>query len=122
MATLRTIARKIPRHIPVAAALFAFVRLAAGGFRGLAGLGWTDAAVVLSLLVGIGMSTIRRLKKNSVGASFTLYEDLEFGGGLVAAAFIVVAIGGSPLYPIVYLLMAFLVSFLQRNAGMTLLG
>src|SRR3954471_14017976 len=101
--------RKVAGHIPVAASLFAFLRLAAGGFRGLAGLGWTDAAVVVALLVGIGMSTLRRLRKNSVGGSFTLYEDLEFGGGLISAAFIVVAIGGSPLYPIVYLLMAFLV-------------
>src|SRR3954469_17784454 len=116
------LARRISRHIPVAAALFAFLRIAAGGFRGLASLGWTDAAVVMALLIGIGLSTVRRLRKTSVGGSFTLYEDLEFGGGLIAAAVVVVAIGGVPLYPIVYLLMAFLVSFLQRSAGMTLLG
>ncbi|MFL5318020.1 MAG: diguanylate cyclase [Myxococcaceae bacterium] len=122
MTGIRLLARRIPRHIPVAAALFAFLRIAAGGFRGLASLGWTDAAVVVALLIGIGMSTVRRLRKNSVGGTFTLYEDLEFGGGLIAAAFVVVAIGGPPLYPIVYLLMAFLVSFLQRSAGMTLLG
>ncbi|RKG95434.1 sensor domain-containing diguanylate cyclase [Corallococcus sp. CA053C] len=110
------------RAIPAAVALATFVHLASGGFRGLHTLGWTEAALVVGLLVGIGMAAWRRAMRSSVGAIIDLRDDLELGGGLISAAFIVVAIGGGELFPIVYLLMAFLVAFLPRNAGMTLLG
>ncbi|MGE6759727.1 diguanylate cyclase [Corallococcus interemptor] len=110
------------RAIPAAAALATFVHLAQGGFRGLHTLGWTEAALVMGLLVGIGMAAWRRAMRSSVGAVIDLRDDLELGGALISAAFIVVAIGGGELFPIVYLLMAFLVAFLPRNAGMTLLG
>ncbi|RKH43247.1 diguanylate cyclase [Corallococcus sp. AB049A] len=110
------------RAIPAAVALATFVHLAQGGFRGLHTLGWTEAALVMGLLVGIGMAAWRRAMRSSVGAVIDLRDDLELGGGLISAAFIVVAIGGGELFPIVYLLMAFLVAFLPRNAGMTLLG
>ncbi|MBN9685465.1 MULTISPECIES: sensor domain-containing diguanylate cyclase [unclassified Corallococcus] len=110
------------RAIPAAVALATFVHLARGGFRGLHTLGWTEAALVMGLLVGIGMAAWRRAMRSSVGAVIDLRDDLELGGALISAAFIVVAIGGGELFPIVYLLMAFLVAFLPRNAGMTLLG
>ncbi|RKG73581.1 sensor domain-containing diguanylate cyclase [Corallococcus terminator] len=110
------------RAIPAAVALATFVHLARGGFRGLHTLGWTEAALVVGLLVGIGMAAWRRAMRSSVGAIIDMRDDLELGGGLISAAFIVVAIGGTELFPIVYLLMAFLVAFLPRNAGMTLLG
>ncbi|MHA7630932.1 sensor domain-containing diguanylate cyclase [Corallococcus sp. M7] len=110
------------RAIPAAVALATFVHLARGGFRDLHTLGWTEAALVMGLLVGIGMAAWRRAMRSSVGAVIDLRDDLELGGGLISAAFIVVAIGGGELFPIVYLLMAFLVAFLPRNAGMTLLG
>ncbi|MBJ6765597.1 diguanylate cyclase [Myxococcaceae bacterium JPH2] len=114
--------RQLVRTIPVAAALATFVHLARGGFRGLQTLGWTEAALVGVLLVGIAMAAWRRAMRGAVGAVIDLRDDLELGGGLISAAFIVVAIGGAELFPIVYLLMAFLVAFLPRNAGLTLLG
>jgi two-component system cell cycle response regulator len=114
--------RHAVRSVPAASVLLVFVHLARNGFRGLHTLGWTEACLVTFLLVGLGLTAWRRLRRNALGALVELRDDLELGGGLIAAAFIVVAIGGGALFPIVYLLMAFLVAFLPRNAGLTLLG
>ncbi|XXF81346.1 diguanylate cyclase [Myxococcaceae bacterium GXIMD 01537] len=114
--------RELVRSVPAAAVLLAFIHLARGGFRGLHTLGWTEACLVAFLLVGFGMAAWRRVRRSAVGAAVYLRDDLELGGALIAAAFIVVAIGGGELFPIVYLLMACLVAFLPRNAGLTLLG
>ncbi len=62
------------------------------------------------------------MRRARAGASTHLREELELGGSLIAAASCVVAIGGADLFPIVYLLMAFLVGFMSRVAGLTLLG
>ncbi|CAM4223226.1 MULTISPECIES: sensor domain-containing diguanylate cyclase [Myxococcus] len=110
------------RSIPAAASLATFIHLARGGFRGLNTLGWTEAALVGCLLVGIAVAAWRRAMRGAVGAIVDLRDDLDLGGTLISAAFVVVAIGGGDLFPIVYLLMAFLVAFLPRNAGLTLLG
>ncbi len=125
MASLSKVSRLsqlLRRGVPGAAALAAFVHLARGGFRGLATLEWTEAFLVAFLLVGLGLTAYRRMSRGALGAPVTFRDDLELGGALVAAAFIVVAIGGAELFPIVYLLMAFLVAFLPRNSGLALLG
>ncbi len=116
------VVRQVGRSLPAASILLVFIHLARNGFRGLASLGWTEAFLVLFLLLGLALSALRRLRRNALGALVELRDDLELGGGLIAAAFIVVAIGGGVLFPIVYLLMAFLVAFLPRSAGLTLLG
>ncbi|MDY7231477.1 sensor domain-containing diguanylate cyclase [Hyalangium rubrum] len=116
------VVRHAVRAVPAASVLLVFVHLARNGFRGLDTLEWTEACLVSFLLVGLGLTAWRRIRRNALGAVLELRDDLELGGGLIAAAFIVVAIGGGELFPIVYLLMAFLVAFLPRNAGLTLLG
>ncbi len=114
--------QKAARQLPALGVLFTLVHLARGGFRGLAHLGWWEAASFVLLLAGIGLSVMRRHRRKAVGASPSLREDLEFGATLVATTYAIVSVGGSPLLPIVYLLVAFLVSFLPRTAGLTLLG
>jgi two-component system, cell cycle response regulator len=47
--------RALVRALPAAAVLCAFMHLARGGFRGLQTLGWTEAALVLFLLAGLGV-------------------------------------------------------------------
>jgi two-component system cell cycle response regulator len=121
MAALSLVRRAV-RQLASAAVLFTLVHLGRGGFRGLASLGWWDAAAVLLLLAGIGFSAVRRARRSAAGATPLLRDDLELGGCLVATAYVVVSVGGAPLFPIVYLLMSFLVSFLPRTAGLTLLG
>src|SRR5262245_59208017 len=110
--------RPVIRAVPGVAVLAAFAHLARGGFRGLHTLGWTDASLVLFLLAGLGVVAWRRFTRGAVGAPLFFRDDLELGGLLIASAFIVVAIAGGEIFPLVYLLMAFLVAFLPRNAGL----
>ncbi len=114
--------KTVARQLPAVAVLFTLIHLARGGFRGLALLGGWEATAVVLLLAGIGLSAVRRHRRDAVGAAPSLREDLELGGTLIATTYAIVSVGGSPLFPIVYLLMAFLVSFLPRTAGLTLLG
>jgi two-component system cell cycle response regulator len=110
------------RAVPTAAVFAAFVHLARGGFLGLHTLGWTEAALVLFLLAGLGVIGWRRFTRDAVGAPLFLQDDLELGAVFLASAFIVVAIAGSELFPLVYLLMACLVAFLPNRASLVLVG
>jgi two-component system, cell cycle response regulator len=114
--------RLAARQLPALGALAAFVHLARGGFRLEGGANGWDAASLLALLAGLGLSAFRRRRRQVTGAAALLRDDLELGGGLIAAAYVVVAIGGPALFPLVYLLMASLVTFLPRTSGLTLLG
>jgi two-component system, cell cycle response regulator len=128
MASLSTVSRlsrllrRAVRGVPAVAMLAAFVHLGRGGFRSFAALEWLEAGVVAFLLVGLGVTAWRRASRAAVGAPVHFRDDLELGGALIAAAFIVGAIAGGALFPIVYLLMAFLVAFLPRKSGLALLG
>ncbi len=114
--------RLVLRAIPGAGIAFALIQLARGGFGGLSQLGWLDAAAVLGLLAGLVVATARRLRRRSSGAALRVRDDLELGGTLVAMAYLLVSTAGPPLWPIIYLLIACLVSFLPRPAGLTLVG
>jgi diguanylate cyclase (GGDEF)-like protein len=110
------------RTIPGVAVLVVFAALARGRFRTFEALGWPDAAALLALLIGGALATVRRVRRSMSGAVIKLRDELEFGGTLLAAAFIVAALGGESVFPLVYVVMAFLVTFLSRWAGVTLLG
>lgn len=110
------------RTIPSISVLVVFAFLARGRFRDLDALGWHEAGALGVLLVGATLAIVRRVRRSMIGASILLRDELEFGGTLLSAAFIVVGLGGEVVFPIVYALMAFLVTFLSRPAGMTLLG
>jgi diguanylate cyclase (GGDEF)-like protein len=108
--------------VPVLAVLLVFALLGRGRFRGLDGLGWVEAAAFAVLLGGGALATVRRVRRSMTNAPLHYRDELEFGGTLLAAAFLVVSLGGDLLFPLVYLLMAFLVTFLSPPAGGTLLG
>ena len=115
-------AQVLVRLVPAAAVLLVFAFLARGRFRSLETLAWSDGLAVGLLGLGGVLSTVRRIRRSMSGAPLLLRDELEFGGSLLAAAFIGVALGGELLFPVVYLLMAFLVTFLPRPAAATLLG
>ncbi len=115
-------AQVLVRLVPAAACLLVFGFLARGRFRSIEGLTWADGAAAGLLALGGTLATIRRVRRSMSGAPLLLRDELEFGGALLTAAFIAVALGGELLFPIVYLLMAFLVTFLPRQAAGTLLG
>ncbi len=110
------------RAIPALAVLLTFVRLGQGGFAHLGDSGWIEAAAIVLVLTGIGISAWRRVKRGSIGAAPLLRDDVEMGAGLIAAGYVVVSVTGAPLFPMVYLLVAFLVSHLPRAAALTLVG
>jgi len=110
------------RQVPALSVLFAFGSLARGSFRGLAALGWGEAAALVFLLASLAGVVQRRVRRHLAKAEPHLRDDLELGALLISTAYVWVAIGGQTLFPIVYLLMAFLVSFLPRTAGLILLG
>jgi two-component system cell cycle response regulator len=122
MSSVRSLSARAVGAFPSLAVLVAFGLLAVGRFHGLSALGWPEGASVLALLGGLGYTGARRLQRSRAGASLRAYDDLELGGALLSAAFILVAIAGQPFYPLVYLLMAFLVGFLPRTASLTLLA
>ncbi len=79
-------------------------------------------AALLLLLVGVA---VRRGLKAARGLPSSYREQLELGGlFVVAAAALVQATGGGavepPLQPVIYLVMAFLVAFLARPVGLTM--
>ena len=119
---LRRPSRAVLASIPALAVLFAFVRLGRGGFSGVGRLGWEEGAAVLGLLVALALCAAGRLRRASLGAPQRFRADLELGGALVATTYAVVAVAGDPVYPLVYLLVACLVSFLPRSSGFTLVG
>ncbi len=114
--------QQVVRLVPAVAVLTVFAFLARGRFRSFDGLSWADAVAFGVLLLGGALVIVRRVRRSMSGAPMMLRDELEFGGSLLAAAFIVVALGGELLFPVVYLLMAFLVTFLSRPAAGTLLG
>lgn len=119
---LSKLLRHAVRAVPALAVAATFIHLARGGFRGLGTLGWTEACLVLLLLAALAVASWRRLSRGAVGAPLLPRDDLELGAGLIALAFAIVSIAGPELFPLVYLLMAFLVAFLPRNTGLALVG
>jgi diguanylate cyclase (GGDEF)-like protein len=110
----------------VAAAFFAL--LTAGAFAELA-TGWLQAAAVAVLLGTVGALALHRARASAAGRPASTREQIELGSLLVLAAYTVAQTAGGPgaglegpLYPVVYLVMAFLVSFLPRGAGLALVA
>jgi len=104
---------------PVSVLLTA-AQLARGAFK-LGQLGWADAASVVVLLGGIATCALQLHRRARVGAPRRLQDEVGLAAGLVAAAYVVVAAAGPPLFPIVYLLVALLVSGLPRRSALALL-
>jgi two-component system cell cycle response regulator len=89
--------------------------------------GWMQTAGLSALAVALGAAAIRRGRSATTGRAIGLREQLEVGTLFLAAAHAVLqtASGGaleSPLQPLVYLLMAFVVAFLERPAGVGVAG
>jgi two-component system cell cycle response regulator len=109
------------RLVPLLAVLTIFAFLSRGRFRSFEAFGWVDASAIAALLLGGALAVTRRVRRSMSNAPILLRDELEFGGTLLCAAFVIVAMGGELLFPLVYLLMAFLVTFLPRPAAVTLL-
>ncbi len=118
---LRSLVRSVPA-VAVAACAVLLWRDAFGG----AALGWPQAAAVGLLLLALGGVVLRQARASAAGRAGTTREHLELGALFVVAAHLVARTAGSgaegPLQPVVYLVMAFLVSFLPRRVGLGLVA
>ncbi len=105
---------------PGAAAAAAALLFALGRVHTFAACGWTEVALLGGLLASLGAVGVRRVRRGWQDLAPRLRDDLELGALLLALAECVALLGGgleSPLYPSVYLVMAFLVAFLRPAAG-----
>ena len=113
--------KALVRWLPATAVLAALLRFSLGGFQ-ISRLSWWDAASILLLIGALSLSVSDRVRRRSTLSALPLRRDVEMGGTLVALAFVVVGLGGPHLYPLIYLVMAFLVSSLRQRTGPFLLG
>ncbi len=114
--------RSAARFFPSTAFLFVLALLARGAYRAVETLDWLQVLGLVGL-VGAGVITVsRRLKRTQSSSAPGTRDELELGGVLLAAMYVAVALGGELLFPLVYLLTAFLVTFFTPVAGASLLG
>jgi len=116
------------RSLPALVAVAFFALLTLGVFADMT-MGWPQAVAVAALLATLAALAIRRARASAAGRSATTRDQLELGSLFVLAAYTVAQTAGGagsgldgPLYPVVYLVMAFLVSFLPRGAGLALVA
>jgi len=112
------------RAVPGAVALAAGALVARRAFESPVP-GWPEAAALAALAVALGAVVWRRTERAAAGASASRREQLELGALFVVAAQAMAQTAGgggveSPLQPLVYLVMAFLVAFLSRAVGFAL--
>jgi two-component system cell cycle response regulator len=124
----RRAARFALRSLPALVTVVLVALLLLGAFAGLM-LGWPQAAAMAVLVATLGAVALRRARRAAEGRLATAREQLELGSLFVVAAYAVAqtaagAGGGleGPLFPVVYLVMAFLVSFLPRAVGLSLVA
>ncbi|WP_242346195.1 sensor domain-containing diguanylate cyclase [Anaeromyxobacter terrae] len=87
--------------------------------------GWPQTAGTAALAAALGAGVWRRTARAAAGEAATLREQLELGALFVVAAYAMAQTASaghvdSPLQPLVYLVMAFLVAFLARRIGLAL--
>ncbi|HZY04471.1 MAG TPA: sensor domain-containing diguanylate cyclase [Anaeromyxobacteraceae bacterium] len=111
--------------VPAAAVAACTAFLWRDDFGGTA-LGWPQAATGGLLLLALGGAVLRQARASAAGRAGTTREHLELGALFVVVAHLVARTAGGgaegPLQPVVYLVMAFLVSFLPRRVGLLLVG
>lgn len=123
MKPARRALRLLVRALPAVVGAVAVGAVASGGFSGLQRLGLWHGALLLALLATLAVLGLRRMQREARAQPSTLREEAEVGALLLVAGYALAQpLGGidSPLYPVLYLLMAFLVAFLPGRVGVGL--
>ncbi|HEY0840879.1 MAG TPA: GAF domain-containing protein, partial [Vulgatibacter sp.] len=124
---LRRSLRRVGRAWPALSACGVVGSLLVGGFRSLTELGWAEVGLLGVLVAAIAFSTVKRIRREALNQPHGPWEEVELGALLVVAVYAMIhPVGGidSPLYPLLYLLTAFLAAFLPvlGAGGLTLLA
>jgi two-component system, cell cycle response regulator len=120
----RRLGRFLARSLPAAVAVLVGTLLVEGWLDGPA-LDEAQVGALALLTMTAGALVWRRVRGATSGRPVTLREQLELGSLFVLAAMALVratapAAGEPPLQPLVYLVMAFLVAFLARPVGLSM--
>jgi two-component system, cell cycle response regulator len=118
--------RFLLRSLPPVVAVLAAALVAVGAFDSPVP-GFPQAAALAALAAALGATVWRRGARAAAGTRATYREQLEIGALVVVSAYAVAHAAGagemeSPFQAVVYLVMAFLVAFLSRAVGVTLVG
>jgi diguanylate cyclase (GGDEF)-like protein len=115
-------ARWILRSIGPASVAAVALLLAEGRLRGIVDPRWDEVAAAAGLVAGLCVAGVRRAMGIPSTARPGIRDDLELGAPLVAAAYMVVALAGPGVHPLVYLVMAGLVGFFEAVPALLLLA
>ncbi|HLT28864.1 MAG TPA: sensor domain-containing diguanylate cyclase [Myxococcaceae bacterium] len=96
--------------------------LARGAFGDVGELGLVHAGAVVLLWASLWTVLVRRVRRERAGAPGRIMDEIELGASVLSLSHVLIAVMGPALHPILYLVMAFLVSFMHRRAGLALLG
>lgn len=127
MPALRRIGRRVRKAGPLVLGAAVFVALLDGRFRSLADLTLWSSLLLASLVLMAGILWISMIHRRLRGGEKLVLLELEVGALMVVGAFALVdPYGrlGNPLYPLLYLLMAFLTTSSSHRVtiGLTLLA
>jgi len=117
--------RRCGRFLPAVVGVVVAAAVVVGRFSRLDELGALQGGLLLALLASISVLGLRRVRRVADAQPSTWWEEAEFGALLLVAAYAVALPAGgvdSPLYPVIYLLMAFLVGFFPPRVGLGLTG
>jgi hypothetical protein len=106
-------ARWLFRSIGPASVLAVAGLLAQGRLRGVADPRWDEVAAAAGLVAGLCVAGVRRALRAPTAPRPRVRDDLELGAPLVAAAYMLVALAGAGVHPLVYVVMAGLVGFFE---------
>ncbi|MGZ6081076.1 MAG: sensor domain-containing diguanylate cyclase, partial [Myxococcaceae bacterium] len=115
-------ARWLFRSLAPASVLAVAWLLGQGRLRGVADPRWDEVAAAAGLVAGLCVAGVRRALRMPTGSRPRVRDDLELGAPLVAAAYMVVALAGPGMHPLVYVVMAGLVGFFDALPAALLLG
>jgi two-component system, cell cycle response regulator len=121
VARVRPSALSLVAATPVLAAAWFAVEMARARLSGEA-FTWPYVASLMAVLAATAAVVARRIRRAAHGSMPRLRDDLELGTLLLACACAPVPLFGESLFPLVYLVMAFLVAFFPRRAGLCLVG
>ena len=118
--------RFLLRAVPTAVAVGAAALVGLRAFE-VDALGWPQWLALATLALALVVKVWRRISDAAAGEAASYRDQLETGALFVVAAYAVVQaavtpVGESPLQPVVYLVMAFLVAFFAPGVGAVLVG
>jgi two-component system, cell cycle response regulator len=119
---LRLVTRSVPAAVTVAVGALVVLRAFEGG-----AFSWPQGLAVAALAAVLLSRVWRRISGAAAGEPASYRDQLETGGLFLVAAYAAAqsaapTMGESPLQPVVYLVMAFLVAFFAPGVGAVLVG